>query len=314
MENTPLLNERGLPFDCYSENNLFLKNVLFCVGFFIILIILGYCFFISAPKDFPVGQTIRIYQGDTLRSISLNLKENKIIRSRRIFEVLVVLHGGEKRIAIGDYLFENKASAFAVSKRLALRQINLASVKATIPEGFDVNDIADIFTTKLYNFNKEKFLLEATPLEGYLFPDTYFFFITDTEKEVLDYMRDNFEKKIKPMIPEIISSKKTEKEIVVMASIIEREASGDDDRGVISGILWNRISKGMPLQVDAAPDTYKTKGLPENPICNPGLETIKSAINPVKSNYLYYLHDKNGIIHYARTFDEHKINKQKYLK
>ena len=99
-----------------------------------------------------------------------------------------------------------------------------------------------------------------------------------------------------------------------MASIIEREAKGDSDRGYISGILWNRINKNMPLQVDAALKTYKTKGLPEQPICNPGLEAIKAAIHPVLSNYLYYLHDKNGVIHYAKTFEEHKKNKLKYLK
>ena len=70
----------------------------------------------------------------------------------------------------------------------------------------------------------------------------------------------------------------------------------------------------MPLQVDAALETYKTKGLPKNPICNPGLDSIRAAIHPEKSNYLYYLHDKDGVIHYATTFAEHKANKLKYLK
>ena len=69
----------------------------------------------------------------------------------------------------------------------------------------------------------------------------------------------------------------------------------------------------MLLQVDAAPETYKTKGLPTNPICNPGLKAIEAAIHPLNSTYLYYLHDKNGIIHYAKTFAEHKQNKIKYL-
>ena len=126
-------------------------------------------------------------------------------------------------------------------------------------------------------------------------------------------MGNNFEKKILPIRPKIISSGKTEKEIIIMASVIEREAKGDADRGFISGILWRRLQIGIPLQVDAAPETYKTKGLPENPIGNPGLEAINSAIYPEKSNYLYYLHDKDGNIHYARTFEEHKVNKLKYL-
>ena len=70
----------------------------------------------------------------------------------------------------------------------------------------------------------------------------------------------------------------------------------------------------MPLQTDAAPETYKVKGLPKNPISNPGLEAINSAINPQNSSYLYYLHDKDGNIHYAKNFEEHKANKLKYLK
>ena len=99
-----------------------------------------------------------------------------------------------------------------------------------------------------------------------------------------------------------------------MASIIERESKGDVDRGYISGILWRRISLGMPLQVDSDLDTYKNKGLPDAPICSPGLKSIEAAIHPKESSYLYYLHDKEGNIHYARTFEEHKLNKIKYLK
>jgi UPF0755 protein len=99
-----------------------------------------------------------------------------------------------------------------------------------------------------------------------------------------------------------------------MASLVEEEAKGDEDREYISGILWKRLSINMPLQVDAAPSTYEKRGLPENPITNPGLEAIQAAIHPKNSPYLYYLHDKEGNIHYARNFEEHKANKLKYLK
>ena len=105
-----------------------------------------------------------------------------------------------------------------------------------------------------------------------------------------------------------------EKEIITMASLIEREAKGSVDRNMISGILWNRFNKGILLQVDSAPETYKIKGLPDNPICNPGIEAIKSALNPENSSYLFYLHDKSGMIHYAVTFVEHQKNIVKYLK
>ena len=95
---------------------------------------------------------------------------------------------------------------------------------------------------------------------------------------------------------------------------MEREAKGEADRGFISGILWKRLGIGMPLQVDAVPSTYNTKGLPKSPIANPGLMSIKTAIYPEESPYLYYLHDKEGKIHYAKNFTEHKANIAKYLK
>ena len=107
---------------------------------------------------------------------------------------------------------------------------------------------------------------------------------------------------------------RTERDIITMASIIERESKGDADREIISGILWKRIKLDIPLQVDVAPETYKTKGLPKNPIANPGMESIKAAIYPQSSMYLYYLHDKNGGIHYAKIFAEHRQNILKYLK
>ena len=194
----------------------------------------------------------------------------------------------------------------------------MAPVVATIPEGFDTGQIADAFTSRLSNFSKDRFLSEVKSLEGYLFPDTYFFLSTDTEMDVIKSMRENFDKKILPLKPAIALSKKSEKEIITMASLIEREGKGEirgqTDRVFISGILWKRLSMNMPLQVDAAPSTYKSRGLPEAPIANPGLESIKAALYPKNSPYLYYLHDKNGLIHYAKSFSEHRQNILKYLK
>jgi len=134
-------------------------------------------------------------------------------------------------------------------------------------------------------------------------------------RSVIDRVRN---KKILLLKPAIALSKKSEKEIITMASLIEREGKGEirgqTDRVFISGILWKRLSMNMPLQVDAAPSTYKSRGLPEAPIANPGLESIKAALYPKSSPYLYYLHDKNGLIHYAKSFSEHRQNILKYLK
>lgn len=279
----------------------------------IVIFLLTFSLFFNAPSNFPIGVILNIKEGSSLRSASKYLEENHIIHSRVLLETFVIIFEGEKVVS-GDYLFENKIPVFEVARRVSRGERHLAPIKVTIPEGFNVSEISKAFTSKLPNFDAENFILEAIKKEGYLFPDTYFFLTTDTEVDVIKSMSDNFEKKILPIRPEIISSGKNEKDIIIMASIIEKESKGDVDRGFISGILWKRITMGMPLQVDADMSTYRTKGLPQNPISNPGLKAIEAAIHPKSSNYLYYLHDKDGNIHYARTFAEHLSNKSKYLR
>ncbi|MDO8660071.1 MAG: endolytic transglycosylase MltG [Candidatus Parcubacteria bacterium] len=291
------------------------KNLFYCLGGLFFLFFF-YSLFFSIPKYFPVDVVFKVEQGDTLRSISLHLKEAHVIRSRLAFESFVILYGGEKHLVFADYLFDEKLPVWKIARRISRGERNLAPVVVTIPEGFDAKQIADLFVSKLDNFDKSQFLLKAE--EGYLFPDTYFFFTTANEDDVLKSFNDNFNKKITPFLGEFIKIENTtgrsEQDIITMASIIEREGKGDTDREVISGILWKRIKLGIALQVDAAPETYKTKGLPKNPIANPGLEAIKAALYPQNSPYLYYLHDKNGEIHYAKTFAEHRQNIVKYLK
>ncbi len=279
----------------------------------IVFSFLFYFLFLSAPANFPMGTIIKIEQGNSLRSVSLELKQKHVIRSRLAFEALVIILDKEKRIISSDYYFETKLPVFEIARRISKGEHRLAPIVVTIPEGFDLIQIADIFVLKLPNFDKNKFLAKAQTLEGYLFPDTYFFFITDNEQEVIKLMKENFEKKIASIRSDILLSRKTEKEIIIMASLIEGEAKGEIDRGFISGILWKRMAIGMLLQVDASLETYKVKGLPKNPINNPGLAAIRAAIHPQKSPYLYYLHDKNGNIHYAKSFIEHQQNVLKYL-
>ncbi|OGI70829.1 hypothetical protein A3B84_01900 [Candidatus Nomurabacteria bacterium RIFCSPHIGHO2_02_FULL_35_13] len=314
MENLPPLNDPALEVNNSFKLDFFQKKIVFYALSITAFLVLIFFLFFNAPKNFPIGIIINIKEGASLRSVSKDLEINNIIRSRVVFETFVIIFGGEKYLATGDYLFEDKLSIFEVARRLSKGERHLAPIKVTIPEGFNVSDISKAFDLKLTNFNENIFLLEAIKKEGYLFPDTYFFLTTDGEQDVLRSISDNFEKKISPIRPQIISSGKTEKEIIIMASIIEKESKGDIDREFISGILWKRIAKGIPLQVDAEPSTYKTKGLPENPISNPGLKAIEAAIYPKISSYLYYLHDKEGNIHYAKTFTEHQMNIRKYLK
>ncbi len=288
------------------------KNIFYALGV-IVFLVFFYFLFLSAPSSFVPKTVVSIEPGTSLHSVSDVLKKDNVIRSRVAFEFFMILFGGEKHLISADYLFENQLPVWQVAFRVANGEHHMPPVSMTIPEGFNVNQIADLAVSKLKNFNKVRFLLQTKDLEGYLFPDTYFFLTSANDMDVRNSMNDNFKKKINPLLPKIISSGKSEKDIIIMASVIEREAKGDTDREVIAGILWKRIAIGMPLQVDAAPETYKTRGLPKSPIGNPGLLSIESAISPQNSPYLYYLHDKNGNIHYAKTFAEHQANIRKYL-
>ncbi len=179
----------------------------------------------------------------------------------------------------------------------------MVQISIIVPEGHNSGQIAGRLK-RFRNFDADEFLKIAKNEEGYLFPDTYFLSGNETEEEIIKIMKENFYKKAGEM----------DYGALTMASLIEREAADYDDRRLISGVLWKRLEVGMPLQVDAEPDTYLYKGLPPIPICNPGLDAIDAARNPLESPYWYYLSDKNGVTYFAETFEEHKLNKEKYLR
>jgi UPF0755 protein len=286
------------------------------IGFCAVLAFLVFFnfFFLSAPSDFPIGGTFEIGKGMSLRKVSGSLKNENFIRSRTVFEALVILRGGEGEIRQSTYSFEGRLPVYEVARRILRGDHRTPPVVVTVPEGFDVAEIADLIVTKLSNFDRSKFLGEAQNHEGYLFPDTYFFFTDADEDDVVGSMQRNFEKKIAPLRRDIESSGRSERDIITMASLIEGEAKGELDRATISGILWKRLDRGIALQVDVAPITYKERGLPESPIGNPGLASIEASIHPESSPYLYYLHDKEGEIYYAKSFAEHQKNISRYLR
>ncbi len=298
----------------FSQKDFPLKKIFIFILGILFSLSLIYYLFISAPSKFPAGIILNIDNGENLRSVSLDLKNKNIIRSRLAFETMVILYGSDKHIISADYLFENKMPVWVIARRISKGERHLAPVRVTIPEGFNNQDIADTFENKLSYFNKDNFLKLALEKQGYLFPDTYFFFTTARETDVIQNLNDNFYKKISILDKDFKQSKKSMSDIIKMASVVEAEAKGAGDRDIIAGILWHRIDIGMPLQADAAPETYKNKGLPKYPINNPGLDAIRATIYPQKTTYLYYLHDKTGNIHFAKTFAEHRANILKYLK
>lgn len=305
---------------------------ILAVAFFVILI----NYFVSPPANFPAPYRITIQSGETLFSISRELKKDNVIRSPRIFEVFMIVLGSEKNISEGEYYFEKPVSTLSVALRISGKQFGIEKKKITFPEGFTNKQIADRLSQNLTGFDGLLFLTLAKDYEGYLFPDTYKFFPSVTPDFVIASMKKNFANQMAPLESDIVQSGKSQEQIIIMASIIEKEARGRDDRAVISGILWKRLANKIPLQVDApflyilgkdsksltktdlalnSPyNTYKNLGLTPTPIDNPGIEAIKAAIHPVDSPYYYYLHDSDGKIHYAKTYAEHKKNISKYLK
>lgn len=301
------------------------------------IIFTGFLIYVNQPpKYFPVGGFVTISSGESLSSVAKELKSKKIIKSSILFKSLVILSAGEQKMIAGDYYFNQPISTFTVSSRLINGRLNLTQVKVTIPEGLSMEQTSKIIQSKLPEFSVADFMKYSPEKEGYLFPDTYFFKPNVSAGEVIEIMENNFKDKIKTIESKILASGKSEKEIITMASILEEEARTLKDWQIISGILWKRINIGMPLQVDASLgyvinkgsnqltiadlknkspyNTYTHKGLPPTPIASPGLQTITAAITPVKTPYLYYLSDKNGVIYYAATFEDHIINRGKYLK
>jgi UPF0755 protein len=309
----------------------------FLVVIFIVFIIFSVFYFttLRAPDDFPVGRKIKIEEGMTLSEISGLLKQSSVIRSEIAFEVFVTIISSDSGALHGDYFFNKRTNLFNIAKKITKGEYGLTPIQITIPEGSTIYDIARLFEDNFLDFDSVAFLESARDKEGYLFPDTYLFLPNVEVEQVINEMQDNFKIKINEIKNEIIAFNKPLEEIVIMASILEKEARTMESRKMISGILWKRIDIGMPLQVDAVfpyingkntytltledlkvdslYNTYKYKGLPVGPIANPGLDSLLAAVTPKKSPYFYYLSDKTGNIHYSRNFEEHKRNKKLYL-
>lgn len=300
----------------------------------VLVVLILMIFSLTPPKKFPKNSTFMVNSGEPLGVISYKLKDKGYIRSRMLFEGLIILRQNEKAIQEGEYYFEKPVSLIRVFLRLSGKDFGINRIKFTVPEGFNRNEIAKRCNELLKNCNEDLFLDKTKNSEGFLFPDTYLMFPSQTEDDLIEKMRLNFTKKTAEIFKGIDIKK--QREIIILASIIEREAVNEKDMKIISGILQNRMAKNMALQVDAtfyftlgkasseltikdlksdSPyNTYVNKGLPPGPIGNPGLSAINAVLNPTKNDYLYYLHDRNGVPHYAKTYKEHSRNRNLYLK
>ena len=322
----------------YSDDSSFFKkkrrgNIL--VSFFFIFIISSLGVFLFSPKIFEGEKIIIIPEGYSLIQTGKLLEKEGLIHSLFVFRMLG--KGMHTSVKAGVYLFEKPEMPTKILK--SLNDANYGDIyeTLTIPEGSTRKEIANIFSkAKFEYFNKEKFLKQSKGKEGYLFPDSYYFLPNVTIEKIIATLNKNFEKRTHKL-KETLNPNISFSDIIIMASIIEKEATRNkEEQRIVSGILWKRIKKGIPLQVDApfvymrnkgsselstsdlrldGPyNTYTRKGLPPTPIGNPGLATISAAQNPKESLYFFYLHDTNGNIHYGISHDDHIKNKRDYLK
>lgn len=305
------------------------------IGVIFMSLLFLHAFAFRAPAHFPDETFLMIERGTPLKTVTADFEKKGLVRSPFWLRFLVTARRGDGGAVAGDYFFKQSASLPRIAERLAAGEFGLEETRITIPEGLTNKEVAAIFARALPKFSAREFISLAAKKEGYLFPDTYQFLPTVSASVVIGAMEENFNKKVADIQPLVQMFKKPLNDVVIMASLIEKEARTTDTRRRIAGILWKRLRLGIPLQVDAvfpyifegkaydltngdllvdSPyNTYKYKDLPPGAIANPGSDALRSTITPIDTPYLYYLSDKDGNMHYAKTHAEHLTNRVRYL-
>lgn len=317
---------------------------IFGLIFLIVILTIGF-YFLNPFK--AVGgnnqKEIIMLESESPDAAAIKLEDEEYIRSFTAFNFLYRLIGNEK-IDKGGYYISKDMNTYAIIKELN----NGADLKSiTFPEGLRKEQIGERLQ-KLLKWDQEEldewnsiYANENTDLkEGVYFPDTYLIPVNETPTQVAQRMISNFNDHFKPYM-----EKFTEKNIkwttaLKIASLIQREAGGESDMKMISGIIWNRLEDNHKLQLDASIqyakgktgdqwwpvvtgtdirnidspyNNYKYLGLPPTPIANPGLAAIDAVLNPEETDCFFYLHDRSRQIHCSRTYEEHLENIEKYL-
>lgn len=310
----------------------------------ILLIITGAIFYgyqsIYQPtSDKDDLKIFNIERGSSVKKIAQDLEDEEIIKSSNLF-LFYSLLTNNRNMQAGEYLLSPQMNIPQIVKIIVGGEIN--EEKITIIEGWDLNDIASYLEKKGISTKEEFFSVAGDPRnkdskEGYIFPDTYNITSKDTAETIVQKALLNFEQKITTELKkEIERQGKTIEEIIIMASIIEKEVKTQEDKKNVSDVLWKRINANMPLQscatvlyaleekkftvstadtkIDSPYNTYKYRGLPIGPIANPGIDSILAAIYPTKNNYWYYLSSPEGKTYFSTTLDEHNYKKNLYLR
>jgi UPF0755 protein len=309
------------------------------------------------PFTIPVPMTVIVKPGNGFIAIADALADQRIVPNPVAFKLYLFLSGTAGRIKAGLYGFQGTQTIAAIAAKL---QQGPDDIVATIPEGYTVSDIdaklSDLGLVprgSILTLSRQMDIfpypfLQSEPvqsLEGFLFPDTYRFAQQTAPDIVIRKILGTFQAKVMndPDLAPQLEGQDSVYNVIKLASLVEKEVTDDTDRRIVAGILWERLERTMPLQVDASViyawrqinpewkpagktlsaadlkikslyNTYHNKGLPLTPICNPGLSAIQAVLNPEKSDYLYYLSTPDGTTIFSKTLEEHNEAKAKYLK
>lgn len=280
--------------------------------------------------------TFTVNKGDGVKQIGANLKEQGLIKDAFLFSLKVKQLGLDNKIQAGEFRLSPSMDAAEIATKL---QTATNDLQVTIPEGKRAEEIADILSETFPNYD-ESWRAKLIEKEGYLFPDTYSFSKEADIDQIITIMTNTFTTKYAALSGPR-KSDLSEKEIVTIASLVEREAKHDEDRPMVASVILNRYDQEMKLDIDATIqyalgydkasgrwwkpaltyddldlqsgyNTYLKAGLPPTPIANPGVKALEAVMNPAQTDYLFYITDSNGVNHYAKTNDEHEANKKKY--
>jgi len=275
--------------------------------------------------------SIAVEKSDSIHDVATKLKKNKCVRTKWLFEKYGVLF--DVRVQEGLYVIPERKNFFQylfLFEQKTYRQL----VRITIPEGSTNKKIAILCAERLRQCSRDRFLEKAKNIEGYIFPNTYNFFGSESEDALIEVVQKEFILQTKLLFAGLTETEKNK--VVILASILEKEADTEKDMHLVSGIIYKRLKIDMALQVDATLfyergktsaqltlndlaidslyNTYTNRGLPPTAISNPGLVALQAALNPESSSYLFYLTGNDGLMYYANTFEEHVRNKKLYLR
>lgn len=321
------------------------KVVTTSCAFFIFLLLLGagilWWTLSAVNKEDTSIRSIIIAKGETVSGIAKKLENEGIVRNALVLRIILRSKDEDAPIQAGTYELAPSMSVDEIATALLQGS---QDTWVTLLEGWRAEEIADELTTKfgLRYFDPVVFLQLAKGKEGTLFPDTYLFPKQTTAKLIVDTLTNTFERRYQKLIEEVGKPVLSKEDTIVLASLIEREARDPGAMKIVAGILINRLEAGIPLQVDAtlqyvkgydakektwwvepraidkklvSPfNTYQNRGLPPSAISNPGLNALRAAVAPAKTDYLYYISDTVGRMHYASSLEEHNRNVQTYLK